>query len=76
MPSILEVCTGMESRTGMRTCTALLYRYFVQVYRAVAEVSLSTPSLHLLPHLFLSPPFHASKRPCLKETRQTRVEEK
>ena len=34
------MCTGTESRTGTRTCTALLYRYFVPVYRAVAEVSL------------------------------------
>ena len=50
------MCTGTESRTGTRTCTALLYRYFVPVYRAVAEVSLADtfpspppPSLSLAP---------------------------
>ena len=50
------MCTGTESRTGTRTCTALLYRYFVPVYRAVAEVSLvdtfpspPPPSLSLAP---------------------------
>ena len=46
------VCTGTESRTGMRT----LYRIVVPVYRAVAEVSLvdtfpspPPPSLSLAP---------------------------